>query len=379
MLRSRRFLALLFALALVAVSCGGDSDDESTSPSGSGSASASSESGSSSLSASASASEPATEDDSADPAEETEDTADDAVDEPAEDEPAVADEPAFPRTVTDALGEVEVAEAPLRVVALDMSLVDVAFVLQLEVIGHTTFMEPNGPIPELYGDAIDEFAADSVWMGDLAAPNLELIAAAQPDMIITSAVRHENIADQLSQIATTVMTESAGAGWKDSLRLIAEATGREDLAEAALADYEGRAAAIGSAINEAHDNPTLSVVRFVDVIRLYQPPSFSGTVLTDAGIARPESQQDPDDFISIISEEELPLADADWLVYAIFPNEDVEAAVTERQDSPLWTTLSVVANDRAFAVADERWMSGVGLFGANAILDDLEEIFGVSG
>ncbi len=101
------------------------------------------------------------------------------------------------------------------------------------------------------------------------------------------------------------MTESAGAGWKESLALIAEATGRETTAAEALAD-------------------------------------------------------------------------AEWLVYAVYPDENVEAAVAERQAGPLWTSLRAVAAGQAFAVDDGSWMSGVGLFGANAILDDLETIFDVA-
>ncbi|MEO0495088.1 MAG: iron-siderophore ABC transporter substrate-binding protein [Actinomycetota bacterium] len=370
MSRTRVLLASMLLLTLVAAGCGGE-DENGSGPSGTTGTEMPSEVGTTEPEPE----EEATTDDNANDAGE----ADDGTDGDGGGDDDTSETGTFPRTVTDALGEVEVAEAPMRVVALDQSLIDVAFVLGLEVIGHTTFMDPDGPIPDLYGDAVDELASASIWVGDLGAPNLELIALAQPDMIITSAVRHERIADQLSQIAPTVMTESAGAGWKESLRLIGEATGRESVADAALAEYETRAAAVGAAINAAHDDPTLSVVRFVDVIRLYQPPSFSGTVLADAGIARPESQQDPDEFILVISEEELPLADADWLVYAVFPNEDVEAAVGEALRSPLWTTLSVVENERTFRVGDDRWMSGVGLFGANAILDDLEEIFSVDG
>ncbi|MEM8705595.1 MAG: iron-siderophore ABC transporter substrate-binding protein [Actinomycetota bacterium] len=360
----RALVALLALFALVASACGG-SDDEGASSSASPSASSSS--------ASASASAPADDE----PEEAISSGASDNA--PEAPEEAEVEVGAFPRTITDALGEVEVTQAPTRVVVLDLSTLDSALALGLEVIGHTTFMDPNGPIPDLYGDAATEFGANSVWVGDTLEPNLELIAAQQPDMIITSAVRHENIAAELSQIATTVMTSSAGSGWKDGLRLVAEATGRESVGEQALADYEARAAAIGAEINAVHGDPTLSVLRFVNVIRVYQPLSFSGVVLSDAGIARPDSQQSTEDFpFTQVSEEELPSADGDWLVYAVFPNEDVEAAVAARQDSPLWTQMSSVADGQAFPVDDDRWMSGVGLFGAQSILDDLETIFGVS-
>ncbi|MEZ5297030.1 MAG: iron-siderophore ABC transporter substrate-binding protein [Ilumatobacteraceae bacterium] len=198
-----------------------------------------------------------------------------------------------------------------------------------------------------------------------------------PDLILMTAVRHEDLYDEFSAIAPTVATESAGGGWKDNIRLIAAATGRTELGEQVLADYEARAAEVGAAVNAAADDPTISVVRFADAIRLYQPVSFSGVVLEDAGLSRPESQQDRDDFIAIISEEELGLADADVLIYTIAAHDAVEKMAGEVQERPLWQSLSAVQTGNAHPVLDDSWMSGVGVFGARLILDDLETIFGV--
>ena len=287
------------------------------------------------------------------------------------------DTSAFPITVTHALGTTEIPAAPQRVVALDRSVIDAALALGLDVVGYTTFSDPDGALPEYFGDAIDEHAADAEWVGDLISPNLEAIAALEPDLILTAAVRHEGIYDELAAIAPTVATESAGGGWKDGFALVAEATGRAELAEDLLADYVARAAAVGADINAAADEPTISVVRFADAIRLYQPVSFSGTVLDDAGLARPESQQDQEEFIRVISEEELALADADVLLYTVPRNDAVEENATAIQSRPLWSTLTAVQSANAHAVADDSWMSGVGLYGAHLILDDLASIFDV--
>jgi iron complex transport system substrate-binding protein len=284
---------------------------------------------------------------------------------------------AFPISVTHALGTTEILEEPQRVIALDRSTIDAALALGLDVVGYTTYSDPDGALPEYFGDALDEHAADAVWVGDLLSPNLEAIAALEPDLILTAAVRHEGIYDELSGIAATVATESAGGGWKDGFTLVAEATGRLDLAEELLTDYEECAASVGADINAAAENPTISVVRFADAIRLYQPVSFSGTVLDDADLARPDSQQDREEFIRIISEEELALADADVLLFTVPRNDAVEENATAIQSRPLWSTLAAVQAGNAHAVADDSWMSGVGLYGAQLILDDLASIFDV--
>ncbi|MEM8748561.1 MAG: iron-siderophore ABC transporter substrate-binding protein [Actinomycetota bacterium] len=364
------------ALVLVAACGGSDSDSESTaSDSGTATASASDSASASepaaSASDSASASEPAS-------GEEEPATSDGSDETDTTEAPTTTAEPAlFPRTVTDALGEVTIDEQPVRVVALDRSLIDAALALEVDLVGYTTFMDPEGDLPEYFGTALDDHAADATWVGDLLNPNLEAIAALDPDLILTAAVRHESIAPELSAIAPTVMTDSAGGGWKDNIRVSAEAVGKEDLGDELIADFEQQAADLGATIREVADDPTVSVVRFVDVVRLYQPISFSGTVLEDMGVRRPESQQRTDDFISVISEEEIDQADGDVVVYAVFDNEDVRAAVDQLLETGLWRTLDAVQRDAVYPVSDDAWMSGVGLFGARIILEDLATIFEV--
>lgn len=290
--------------------------------------------------------------------------------------PGAATASAFPTTVEHALGSTTIDERPERVVALDLSVVDAVLALDVELVGYTTFSDPEGPLPEHFGTAIDDHASAATWVGDLTSPSLEQIALLEPDLIVTAAVRHESVYDELAAVAPTVATDSAGGGWKDSLRLVAEATGTSGRAEQLIATYEARAERVGAAINDAAADPTISVVRFVDAIRMYQPTSFSGTVLADAGLARPPTQQDTDDFVTIISEEEIGMADADVLLYTVYDNEDIESYVTGLHDRPLWTTLGAVQRGDAHAVPDSTWMSGVGIFGAHEILDDLAAIFG---
>lgn len=296
--------------------------------------------------------------------------------------------PVFPRSVTHAMGTAEIPAEPLRVVALDMSFVDASLALGVQLVGYTLYQDPDGDLPDYFGAARDDFAADAVYLGDLLEPNLEAIAAARPDLILSSKVRHEAIYEQLSALAPTIMSESAGAGWKDNIRLTGEAVGREEVAESVLADYEARAATIGADINAEAGDPVVSMVRFLglDQFRLYQRASFSGVVLDDAGLARPENQQatDPANFITEVSFEQLGEADsgADWMFYTIFGNEDPNDDVantgrTAIQSSALWASLPTVQAATAIEVHDETWMSAVGLFGAHAILDDLAETFSV--
>ena len=51
-------------------------------------------------------------------------------------------------------------------------------------------------------------------------------------------------------------------------------------------------------------------------LRIFGIPSFTGSIAEDAGLTRPQSQQF-DDTSRDISEEELNVADADWIFYGV--------------------------------------------------------------
>ena len=113
------------------------------------------------------------------------------------------------------------------------------------------------------------------------------------------------------------MSETTGPTFKENLGLLAEAVGEEELATDLIEDYEETAAEVGTAINEAADDPTISVTRFLDgPTRLYLKDTYSGIVLDDAGLARPKPQ-DTTGFALEISEENIAQADGDRIFVTI--------------------------------------------------------------
>ena len=174
----------------------------------------------------------------------------------ASDTTATADA-AFPRTVVHAMGETEIPARPERVVVLDTGELDSALSLGVTPVGAVTTA-----VSEDFLSYLAEGAAGVQRVGTIAEPNLEAIAALQPDLILSNKVRHEDIYPQLARIAPTVFAERVGAVWKDNLGLAAEALGREDDATAALAAYEKDAAALGASVGDPAGT-TVSPLRFV--------------------------------------------------------------------------------------------------------------------
>lgn len=286
---------------------------------------------------------------------------------------------AFPRTVAHDMGETEIPSEPRTIVALDQAYVDAAFSLDTPIAGYTTFGGVT-ELPAYLGGARQTLGAEAQPVGELSEPNLEAIAALQPDLIVSATVRHEQLYDELSGIAPTVFSETIGLPWKDNVRLLAEAVGKEELADRRVAAYEQRARAVGDAIREKLGrNPTVSVLRFVGggPARLYYESSFIGTVLRDAGLARPPSQDvvDPEEIALEISPERLLDADADHIFVTTYadPSGAGQQDAQRFRSNPLWEQLTGEIHE----VDDTVWISSVGLAGAQAILDDLAETFEV--
>ncbi len=204
-----------------------------------------------------------------------------------------------------------------------------------------------------------------VSVGTVSSASLEKIAALQPDLIISAEVRDGKNYEQLSAIAPTVFTQTTGPTWKDNIRVVGQALGKESLAEAKISEYETRAAAVGKEINEKANNPVISVVRFAGepTARLYRTTSFSGIVLQDAGLKRPDNQgPDPADAGNImmkISPELINEADADVIFISTWQDAEGKSAEAAKPflESPLWQTL----RGRKVDVDDSRWMSPVSI------------------
>ncbi|MEU5693455.1 iron-siderophore ABC transporter substrate-binding protein [Actinosynnema sp. NPDC020468] len=286
---------------------------------------------------------------------------------------------AFPRTISHAMGSTEVRSAPTRIAALDTSYVDAALALDLDVVAYTDYPATGTSFPAYLGDGAKAHTKDAKAVGKLAEPNLETLATTAPDLIVSAKVRHEPLYDKLSAIAPTVFSETTGATWKENIRLLARATGREELAEEKISAYEQRAAKVGDSIrSKVGHNPTFSLVRFVageQTVRLYTPNSFPGIVLSDVGLARPEGQPTSEKISANLSLEQIASVDAEKIFVATWDDGTGGSAKVRDQfrANPLWSLLKGAQQD----VNDVVWLTSVSLQGAHGMLDDLAKSFGV--
>ncbi|MFB9623504.1 ABC transporter substrate-binding protein [Nonomuraea helvata] len=281
------------------------------------------------------------------------------------------------KTVKHAMGETVIPAQPKRVVALDQSFVDAVLTLETPVVGYTTYRSLDDKLPAYLGAVAEQYGKEATPVGTLEQPSLEKIMALKPDLIVSAKVRHEALYDKLSKIAPTVFSETTGAIWKENLRLMGQALGKEQLADTRIKEYESRAAKIGAAV-KAKDGemPTISVVRFAGepTVRLYVEKSYSGLVMKDVGFPRPEGQPTKQDAIAVdVSQERISDLDADHIFVATYPDPSAEGPKEKFVNNPLWSKLKGEKHE----VQDLTWMTAVGIQGAHAILDDVAKLFSV--
>lgn len=276
--------------------------------------------------------------------------------------------------VEHAAGTAEVPCTPERVVTLGQGQTDTVLALGVAPVG---VVQPW--TDEVY-DYLPEEAARAELVGSELEPDLEAIAALEPDVILGSQLRHGEVSDQLSQIAPTVLAETIGRTWKQNVTLWAEALCRPEEGERVLDAWAQRTASFREELGELADTEA-SMVRFMpDQVRIYLT-GFPGSVLRDAGLQRPATQQVDDwetaDQLVEISQERIPEMDGDviFVMVSDWRGDDAVQLEDEWTAHPLWTELAAVQRDAVFAVDEEHWNLGGGILAANAMLDDLEAHF----
>ncbi|NJL49514.1 MAG: iron-siderophore ABC transporter substrate-binding protein [Leptolyngbyaceae cyanobacterium SM2_5_2] len=277
--------------------------------------------------------------------------------------------------VDHAAGATCVPEAFERLVTLDSVAFECAIALGLN---------PVGTVQSDYQALLEPLQTEAKNIGKQGEPSLEQVLTIQPDLIAGLAFNEAQYG-QLSKIAPTLLFEFEYSGqWKTVFHEVATALGQATAADSVMADYYARAADFQAQMGDELKDFQVSVVRlYPDTISLYLKDSFAGTVLQDAGLARPPSQtlgaaaavQRFGNPIQVqISREQIAQADGDVIFLWTGDNTAEERQRSQEQllqlqQDPIWQQLKAVQTGRVYVVPGY-WI-GNGPIAANAILDDL--------
>lgn len=276
----------------------------------------------------------------------------------AEEEPAA--ETAGTRVVQHARGETEVPADPQRVVVLEPVQLDTAIALGAVPVGSAVLGAGDG-IPAYLGDV----AAGISTVGTFQEPDLEAIAALQPDLILGTETRQSALYEQLSGIAPTVFMAAQTDPWRDNVAFTAEALGDPDGADDLLRAYDDRCAEIAAEFDTG--GMTAQMIRpRDDVLSLYSPDSFGGGTLECTGLTIPDREYE-DAISADVSFENAADAAADLVVVT-------SAEPDDPATMPEVITLNAEAFPDPHLVDQAYWILGVGPLGGMEVLDDVERL-----
>ncbi|MEM9745471.1 MAG: ABC transporter substrate-binding protein [Actinomycetota bacterium] len=331
-------------VALVAAACGSDDDSESgtTTPT------------------------------DTEPAAPSTDTADDesttVETDPPTTEPPATEPPGEPHAADGTASLLPVEFEPQDLITLDPLLYQAALALGVEPIGTPTFETAagvGGPLPAyLPADVI----ADAELFGTILAPNLELIAAATPALVLGTAQFAPPTSESLGGKTEVALFEGSFSDWRAATAFVGDRLDRRDTADALVAEIDARLAGLG-------DGRTASVIRFTgpDVLPINEA-ALGGEKLVQAGFALPPELAglSPQQSLSL---EQIELLDTDVIVVVRQDENDTVSGPDQFDDwvaSPLWEALPAVQRGDVFVVGP-CWATPTAWCAA-IVTDDIEEI-----
>ena len=276
------------------------------------------------------------------------------------------------RTVAHAAGSTEVPVAPQRIVTTtDQNAL--LPLLELGVEEVVASVGGVGPTGEPIFRRTEGFDTTGVaHLGACCEVDVEAVAAQRPDLIVGYEF-NEDVYDQLSAIAPTVLVQIFDRPLTEALLEFGDLAGDRAQAEAQLARYEARVASLRERLGDRLDTLSVSVITPGDPGTFFRGDDGQavGTVMADVAPLRPAAQTGPvgEDAVSV---ERLADVDADVVLLLDFTGEERAGGDASITTAPTWRRLRAVQAGQAHVV-DATTTVGAAWARMGAFLDVLEQ------
>jgi iron complex transport system substrate-binding protein len=295
-----------------------------------------------------------------------------------------AAEDAFPVTIEHTFGETTIEEQPDRVVVLGWSAQDTVYALGLEPVGMPSYPFGGGDDGVLPWN--DEYYDPEVTtlLDTADGPPLEAIAALEPDVILAPYEGFdEGVYQSLTGIAPTVAYpgEAWTTPWREQTRIIGEALGRSEEAEALVAEADEQVAAIAAEHPEFEGLTFAYTSMGAEALYLYLPSDPRVQLIEDLGFTVAPSVEElgadaETTFYVQLALESAPEIESDVLVgFADGLSADEAAAL------PIYTQVPAIRDDAAVIIDDQSFaaaVSSVSVLATPFVLDQLVDQLAVA-
>ena len=261
------------------------------------------------------------------------------------------------KTIVHDFGTTELKKAPKRIVILDNLYGEILDPLDITPVGATTGQADSQEFSTLFKKQYKDAKVVSVgWQGN---PDLDKIAELKPDLILMTG-EQEDLYDELSEIAPTVGYQiNTDENWdyhETSLK-VAEIFDKRDEMKKDLDRLDAREAVFAENVKAKFGNQKLMYLRVTDNDIRYYAYGHFGYLYDTYHFNRAETFN-PDDMLQVIDPDKLKDINPDLLIVQADSQELLD---NKLKNTPVWTSLKAVQNNKVIYADYSTYMLGFGI------------------
>ena len=278
------------------------------------------------------------------------------------------------KTIVHDLGTTKLKKVPKRIVILDNLYGEILDPLDITPVGATTGQADSQEFSTLFKKQYKDAKVVSVgWQGN---PDLDKIAELKPDLILMTG-EQEDLYDELSEIAPTVGYQiNTDENWdyhETSLK-VAEIFDKRDEMKKDLDRLDAREAVFAENVKAKFGNQKLMYLRVTDNDIRYYAYGHFGYLYDTYHFNRAETFN-PDDMLQVIDPDKLKDINPDLLIVQADSQELLD---NKLKNTPVWTSLKAVQNNKVIYADYSTYMLGFGIVSQEAIMKQISDEWGLN-
>ena len=278
------------------------------------------------------------------------------------------------KTIVHDFGTTELKKAPKRIVILDNLYGEILDPLDITPVGATTGQADSQEFSTLFKKQYKDAKVVSVgWQGN---PDLDKIAELKPDLILMTG-EQEDLYEELSKIAATVGYQiNTDENWdyhETSLK-VAEIFDKRDEMKKDLDRLDAREAVFAENVKAKFGNQKLMYLRVTDNDIRYYAYGHFGYLYDTYHFNRAETFN-PDDMFQVIDPDKLKDINPDLLIVQADSQELLD---NKLKNTPVWTSLKAVQNNKVIYADYSTYMLGFGIVSQEAIMKQISDEWGLN-
>lgn len=278
------------------------------------------------------------------------------------------------KTIVHDFGTTELKKVPKRIVILDNLYGEILDPLHITPVGATTGQADSQEFSTLFKKQYKDAKVVSIgWQGN---PDLDKIAELKPDLILMTG-EQEDLYDELSEIAPTVGYQiNTDENWdyhETSLK-VAEIFDKRDEMKKDLDRVDAREAVFAENVKAKFGDQKLMYLRVTDNDIRYYAYGHFGYLYDTYHFNRAETFN-PDDMFQVIDPDKLKDINPDLLIVQADSQELLD---NKLKNTPVWTSLKAVQNNKVIYADYSTYMLGFGIVSQEAIMKQISDEWGLN-